>query len=185
MVGALVTNYAYSTQPFLAWCLNHHFYNQTHYVWAAQPFYPYRLANPKSSNPYLIYRDLYEPWQDRDPYDKFILQFRLNLRAGAEANAGGLPPGWEPRLKTICDRIDTEFFYPLVYRIDLDAIGAWRQQVAGSGLRGSSEVLMTDLKTGEFAMLFNDYVGGQDYQDLKGATSSPSEALGILERNCR
>ena len=180
-----MTTYAYSTQPFLAWCLNHYFYAQTHYVWAAQPFYPYRLSNPKSSNPYLIYRDLYEPWRDRDPFDKFILQLRLNLRLGVAANTERLPLGWEARLKDICDGIRTDYFYPIVYRIDLDDIAAHRRVVAGSGLGGSSEVRIDDLRDSEFDILFHDYEGDQDYQDLKEMALGRNDALDALERNCR
>lgn len=50
-------NHYYSTQPLLAWSLNRHFYSGLHYMYVA-PFYPYRLPNPKSSNPLEIYRDL-------------------------------------------------------------------------------------------------------------------------------
>lgn len=51
--------YHYSTTSFLAWSINHYFFHGVHYVWAAGDFYPYRQSNPKSSNPLLIYTDMY------------------------------------------------------------------------------------------------------------------------------
>ena len=183
-----MTEYYYSTQPFLAWCLNHHFYGASHYVWVANPFYPYRAHNPKSSNPFLIYQDLYQPWVDRDDFDKFIQQARLNLKKGVEgyrnANPGVLSRRRVTRLKRICDRVDIIFFYPIVYRID--TIDSTRRLAAGSGLVGSREYKIPDLQEREFNILFLDFTGDTDVDKLKpGAPPiSDTDALRILERRC-
>src|SRR5215471_1294003 len=84
-------SYYYSVQPFLAWTLNHHFYSGRHFTWAATPFLPYRPPNPKSSNPYQMYSDLYQPWKDRDVHDRFVGSLRISLRKGvlaAESSIG-------------------------------------------------------------------------------------------------
>ena len=64
--------YYYGAVPSLAWILGHYFYGGTHFAWLAAEYYPYRLPNPKSSNPHLIYQDLYQPWRDCDDFDKTI-----------------------------------------------------------------------------------------------------------------
>jgi hypothetical protein len=68
----------YGTIPALAWVIGHYFYDCKHYMFLAGEFYPYRL-NPRSSNPYLIYQDLYEPWKDGDEFSKVINGYRLAL----------------------------------------------------------------------------------------------------------
>jgi hypothetical protein len=75
----------YSTQPFLAWCLNRHFYEDVHYAYVA-PFYPYRLTNPKSSNPLELYRDLYQPWR-----------IVTSSMRSSPSTASGWPKGSSPR----------------------------------------------------------------------------------------
>jgi len=106
----------YYTTSFLAYCLNHYFYRGTHYIWAAGEFYPYRAKNPKSSNPYLIYQFLYQPWKDSDPYDKFIVQQRIALRKGviAQEKAGIITNACGRSLRKICNKVEVTFFYPIV-----------------------------------------------------------------------
>ena len=181
-----MAEYYYSTQPFLAWCLNHYFYGAKHYVWVATPFYPYRLPNPKSSNPYLIYQDLYLPWKDRDDFDKFIQQVRLDLRKGVKANAGTLtPPSSVRRLNQTCNKVNIVFFYPIVYRVDIDLIPASRLVPAGSAVVGSNEYLIKDLqKSDKFDILFLDFKGDSDIVTLCGGSVTSSKALTILEGRC-
>src|SRR5207249_6210271 len=124
--------------------LNRDFFNSKRYVWAAAEFYPYRLTNPKSSNPYLLYRDLYEPWRDRDRHDKFIAQTRVALIGGVRAQAmkGTLTRSEARRLVRICSEVDLLFFYPIIYRIDLTGIRKRRlKATTGSAALGSSEYL--------------------------------------------
>lgn len=106
----------YSTQAFLAWCFGRYFYNGRHRAYIAETFDTYRLPNPKSSNPLLIYQDLYHPWKDRDNFDKFISQTRLNIRKGVEKQYrdGVISRDLSRRLKRICDKLDITFFYPVV-----------------------------------------------------------------------
>ena len=144
----------YSTQPLIAWIINKFFYDGNHYVYLA-PFYPYRLSNPKSSNPYLIYSDLYMPWKDKDIFDKTIAQFRMNLRKGV--NVVCKDPKLKTELLNLCDKISLNFFYPIVYRVDIEGISD-RIEKAGSGLIGSEEILIRDLQEFEFDILFDDEI---------------------------
>ena len=60
--------YYYSTTSFLAYCLNEYIYAGFHWTYVGAEFFPYKLPNPKSSNPLLVYQDLYQPWRDKDPH---------------------------------------------------------------------------------------------------------------------
>lgn len=149
--------YYYGTVPILAWIINHFLYGGVHYTWLAESFHPL-ATNPKSSNPYLIYGDLYQPWFWRDQFDRFIREYRTSLRAGVNAmeSAARIDNITASRLRRICDEASVEFFYPVVYRVDVDRIGADRRAVAGSGLEGSREILVSDLREHEFDLLFAD-----------------------------
>ncbi|HEX8696913.1 MAG TPA: hypothetical protein VF746_31125 [Longimicrobium sp.] len=157
----------YSTQSFLAWCLNRHFYDDVHYVYVA-PFYPYRLPNPKSSNPLEIYKDLYQPWADRDEFDNFITIHRIKLKKGivAKESEGVVDGDTAQRLLNICDHVSVKFLYPIIYRVDIEAVGDWRLHKAGSGLLESDEYLIRDLGGDEFDLLFYDEHVDEDRLDL-------------------
>jgi hypothetical protein len=177
--GLALTQYYYSTQPFLAWCLNHYFYGGVHFAYVGAPFYPYRLANPRTSNSLRIYEDYYEPWKDEDKFSGFIVQKRLALRKGVHKSA---PVVFRPDLLDICDKIDILFFYPVVYRVDIDQIRAndpyrddsqqTRLQKGGSALdarrkceKPSNEYLLNTMRekklfddpVGDFDLLFVDF----------------------------
>lgn len=181
--------YYYSTQPFLAWCLNRFFFAGKHYVWASTHFYPYRLLNPKSSNPYLVYKDLYDPWKDNDVHDKTVAQFRLNLLKGvfAHEKSGVLTAERAKRLKRICTNVDIRFLYPIVYRIEVTNSIVGRHVVAGSGTQRSSEYLIRDLDESEFDILFLDSTGDLDLDGLEylanqeGNENAKASAMLILE----
>ncbi len=177
----------YSTQSFLSWCLGHHFYGGSHWVWAARPYYPYGERNPKSSNPYLVYGDLYQPWKDSDNFDKFVSQNRVSLRRGvvAKRKSGALPHALGRKLERICEKVDILFFYPLVYRFDLDMIAPGRWTFSGSALAGSTEVLVKDLAESEFSILFSDFESDGDFNKLARDTSlSSKDALDLLLGRC-
>ncbi|MHC4278315.1 MAG: hypothetical protein ACYSTI_13500 [Planctomycetota bacterium] len=176
-----MADYYYSTQTFLAWCLNHYFHDGNHWVWLAKPVYPYRLPNPKSSNPFLIYQDLYMPWKDQDDFDKSINQARLNLRKGVTANEGKLQPGWKRRLERVCDTVHIVFFYPIVYRVDITNIPQQRRLTEGSGLVRSDEYLIKDLLENEFEILFLDFKNDRDFATLQKGSVTREAALEILE----
>src|SRR5712691_638150 len=126
-------SYCYSTQAFLAWCFNHYFYAGLHFAYVATAFHTYRFSNPPSSNPLDKYRSLFEAWKDNDENHSSIGQARLKIRSGVEANLGlgVIDPHTAQRLKQICDRVHVLFFYPLVYRVDINRILPHRLNVAG------------------------------------------------------
>lgn len=167
--------------------LGHYFYNGKHFVWLSAEYFPYRLSNPKSSNPHLIYQDLYQPWKDADVWDKFVLQSRLNLRKGviAQEYAKVITPVVASELKTICDKVDICFFYPLVYKVDLDAAKfTGRLHNAGSGVTaGSSEYLVKDLNESEFEIIFLDFDTDSDFNDLVIAGQA-KDPMAVLKARC-
>jgi hypothetical protein len=178
----------YSATSYLAWCINHYCYGGMHYTWAAAEFYPYRLPNPKSSNPLLSYQDLYHPWKDRDPYDRFLTQHRMSLKNGVTAKEGVKAISTRParRLRRIIDKVDILYFMPVVYRIDISPIAVHRLQAAGSGVVGSHEYLIDDISESEFELLFLDFSGDADFDTLKvGAVGDAKFALKVLEAHCR
>jgi hypothetical protein len=182
----------YGTVASLAWILGHYFYKAEHYVWLAQEYYPYRLPNPKSSNPYLIYQDFYQPWKDKDDFDKFIQQMRLKLRAGviAKETNGVITASDATDLKDICDRVDITFFYPVVYQVDMAKISKSRQKKAGSAAAGSHEILVEDLKETEFEIFFLDYDADPDFKKLVPdevrvpSSTTATDALKTLKGRC-
>jgi hypothetical protein len=176
----------YSCVPSLAWILGHYFYNGTHYTWIAEEYFPYRLPNPKSSNPHLIYQDLYQPWKDSDDFDKFVIQSRINLRKGviAQELSGTITTSEATDLKDICDKIEIVFFYPIIYRMDIFQTGFnnGRLRSAGSAGVGSHEYLISDLKETEFEVIFLDFHGDPDFSNLmSGSAANP---LTILKGRC-
>lgn len=144
----------YSTQPLLAWVLNHHFYGKVHYVYASRHLLPYKAPNPKSSNPLEVFQDLYKPCFDRDAFDAFVPQKRINIRKGIEAVLTKSHPHYST-LIDVCDQGDIELFWPLLYIIDDSA--ATRGRAANSGTLGSDETLIANLAEHEFAVLVPDH----------------------------
>src|SRR5665213_2487442 len=108
-----MARYYYGTKTALDWILSHYFFQGEHYTWVANCFYPYKQANPKSSNPLLIYQDLYQPWKDADNFDKFIGQYRFNLIKGIIHKERQKIVSVEQgvALRDLCNVISTEFFY--------------------------------------------------------------------------
>jgi hypothetical protein len=95
-----------------------------------------------------------------------------------------IPPEIATRLMNICNRVSVKFFYPIVYRVDIDAVGDWRCKKAGSGLLNSDEYLITDLESSEFDLLFYDEHVDEDRQDLnlvyEAGIGDPDTILEIL-----
>jgi hypothetical protein len=181
--------YYYGTVPALAWILNHYFYGGVHYNWLAAEFYPLE-TNPKSSSPYMVYGDLYWAWSRDDRYDKHLRMTRDSLGAGVVARLprGIGDPSLVRRLRRICRRAAVAFFYPVVYRVDVERIVAARRVAAASARTGSREFLVADLAEVEFDLLFADNAGDPDFRRLVldeahgFARTSPAEALLALER---
>ena len=154
----MAANY-YSVQTFLAWCLNHYFYGEVHFAYVGAPFHPYKRPNPSSSNPWQLYGAHYEPWWSRDEFDAHIRSARMGIEGGVihHQNAGTITLGVANCLKLIAQRVDVAFFYPVVYRVDIDAIDQSRRRKSGSGLTTTSdEWLIHDLQESEFDCLFFD-----------------------------
>ncbi|MFT4172457.1 MAG: hypothetical protein QM639_07850 [Rhodocyclaceae bacterium] len=162
---ACVQKTYYSTTTFLMLAINRHLYDGLHYTYVGEGFYPYGIGNPKSSNPLLIYMDLYQPWADKDPYDKFVLQHRLAVRKSilAKEKDGVVSTRIARDLRRVADRAALVFFYPVVYKLNFDASEAHAHgtrpglTVAGSGLTGSREYLIPDMAEHEYELLFNDH----------------------------
>lgn len=164
----------------MAWILNHHFFGGRHFVWAATPFHPYRLLNPRSSNPYLMYADFYMPWKDNDEYDRFIGSMRLSLIKGIIAMTPELGDDLAGELEDVCTRGPVELFFPIVYRLDLRHFDPARLDIKnGSARLGSEEVLVRDLAEWEFDIRFSEE---HDSGLLRHALSPSREAMDVLNR---
>lgn len=188
----------YGTIPSIVYIINHFFFGAKHYAWLAGEYYPYRRPNPKSSNPHLIYQDLYQAWSDFDEFDKFILQFRLNMRSGVIFQGKRLKLSNEivRRLKKVCDEVCVSTFYPIVYRVDVESISPERLEKQGSGLKGSWECLIRDLseyeindihfvdchEDAELIWLVRDEF--QYFRSNNRYKTKPTDALTMLERRC-
>ncbi|MGH9931337.1 MAG: hypothetical protein ACREA9_19195 [Pyrinomonadaceae bacterium] len=187
----------YGTVAALAWILEHYFYDRKHYSYFATEFYPYKLKNPRSSSPFMIYQDLYEPWRDHDDNSKIISMYRLALWGGVETKRrqGVIEDAVADRLKHICNKVNTMFFYPVVCRVNRDSLDQNRLEVSGSGVSGSSEFLVRDLDDAEIdELLFLDFDEDDDLKQLVREEYLSSlegkflidsdEVLSILERRC-
>lgn len=180
--------YYYGTVPALAWILNHYFYRRVHYAWLAAAFHPHG-ENPGSSNPYKLYGQLFEPWAERDSYAHQLGEYRRRLAKGVEAKetSGVLDNVTAARLRRVCNSGSVDLFYPVLYRVEIDRIPSSRRIVANSGLWGSREVLVTDLRESEFELLFLDNERDEYFTrvvlgELKGSIRMhPFTALEILE----
>lgn len=152
-------------------------------MWGS-PFYPYQTANPASSNPYKIYSQLYEPFKEDDDYNKLVAQFRKDLGNGVNLKMSS-DKTLRNALIDICDKIEVTFFYPMVYRVDIQQIPDKRKIVENSGKIGSNEYLIRDLQETEFDILFADFEQepnlDNDHLQLISESISNNEALAILE----
>jgi hypothetical protein len=188
-----MSRYYYGAVPVLAWILNHYFYGGVHYSWLAKGFAPFD-TNPKSSNPYQIYGDLYWAWMKRDRYDKYV-GFTRGILADIIADkqkAGLLDHITATRLIRLCSSANNvALFYPIVYRVDIEQIPASRQRVEHSGLEGSGEVLVEDLRETEFDLLFADNLEDEMFvslvlEEVAGSRRNHAlDALSLLEERIR
>lgn len=183
-----MARYYYGTVPALAWIINHYFYGGVHHVWLAAEWYPL-LTNPKSSNPHLIYADLYHAWLARDNTDKFVDTTRGRLRRAVRAQERRrvLDAMTGRRLRRVCLNVAVDLFYPIVYRVDITSVAAARRTRPDPVPAQSREALVTDLRESEFDLLFAD--NGEDtlFRQLVLAEregshrTDPLEALALLE----
>lgn len=180
--------YYYGTVPALAWIINHYFYSRTHYTWLAAAFHPHG-GNPGSSNPYKLYGQFYESWAERDGYLHALGEYRRRLARGvaAKERAGVLDNVTAARVRRVCRTVSVDLFYPVLYRVQIEKIPRARRSVANSGLLGSREVLVKDLRESEFDLLFLDndrdeYFPQMVAGELEGSIRThPMTALAFLE----
>lgn len=180
--------YYYGTVPVLAWIINHYFYSRTHYAWLAAAFHPHG-ENPGSSNPYRLYGQFYEPWAERDAYAHPLGEYRRRLANGviAREQSGALDNITAARIRRVCGSASVDLFYPVLYRVEIDRIPLSRRTLANSGLQGSREVLVKDLRESEFDLLFVDNERDEYFSrivmgELEGSTRlHPMAALALLE----
>lgn len=165
-----MSTYLYSAKTVLELAIGHHFYRKQHYVYATPLIFPFR-ENPKSSNPLLIYQDIYHPWKTQDEFDKYISQLRINVRKGvlAKTQEGVVENVLYKRLTEVCDSASLRLFYPVIIRVETSRISSQRRRVAGSGLAGSKEFLIADLHSDELELLFFDECADkQEMLDIVG-----------------
>jgi hypothetical protein len=97
---------------------------------------------------------------------------------------------WVRRLKKVANRVDIVFFYPVIYRVDMDRIPSDRVFVAGSGLTGSAECLIPDLSEILVRFYCSDYRVDADFRQivideyLGVASTNSATAHMILEGRC-
>jgi hypothetical protein len=180
-----LATYYYSSQTFLAWVFNHYFYDRVHWAFIGHPFYPYREPNPVSSNPLKRYEQTYEAWFERDNFSNHMTGSRSSLRRGVQENSTRLQQDdWSNRLQTVCEKIEVVFFYPFVYRVDIDSIPKSRLQRKNSALLASNEFLIEDLRESEFDILFWDYNEDDVINSLKAGLLAADEVLTLMESRC-
>jgi hypothetical protein len=183
-----MARYYYGTVPVLAWIINHYFYGRVHYAWLAAAFHPHG-ENPGSSNPYRLYGQFYEPWAERDAYAHSLGEYRRRLANGvtAKERSGALDNVTAERIRRVCSSASVDLFYPVLYRVEIDRIPLSRRTLANSGLQGSREVLVRDLRESEFDLLFVDNDRDEYFRrivvgELEGSTRMhPMAALAFLE----
>lgn len=193
-----MANYYYGAVTSIAWALGHFYFNNKHYAYLAREYYPYRLKNPQSSNPHIIYQSLYEPWRESDDFNRNITGYRLSLlgAVSTKQREGVVDQPLAKRLSGICDKVNIVFFYPVILRVDIDKISSARKERAGSGIEGSLEYLIRDLDESEIdEVLFLDFEADEDFKlvikdeyyssrETGRRLTEPDEVLQILERRC-
>jgi hypothetical protein len=183
--------YYYGTVPALAWILNHYFYGGVHYAWLAKEFFPPK-PNPRSSNPHHIYGELKDAWDDRDPFNQYIQTGRRRLADGVAAKQSTrvVSRAVGSRVHAVCREVSVDLFYPLVYRVNISDLELARMIVSNSGLVGSREVLVPDLRETEFDLLFSDNAADPLFRllildEISGERrTSAATALQMLEGRC-
>jgi hypothetical protein len=148
------------------------------------PFYPQDTKTPDSSNPLTLYSQIYRGWYQADAYNPKLSDLRARLGKGVDNNQSILPPNLSTKLYYICEHIDIMFFYPFVYRVDIEKIDAVRLTRNNSGLLGSSEYLIKDLQEHEFDILFWDAWADPAIKELGSKQITSAQALNILESRC-
>lgn len=183
-----MARYYYGTVPVLAWIINHYFFARTHHAWLADAFLPHD-AGPGAPNPHAAYARLYEPWARRDGDARVVSGYRAALLKGVvrQQRARQLDGATAARLRRLCETAGAELFYPVLYRVNLDAIAPARRVPPRPGARDGREVLVADLRESEFDLLFTDNVRDDYFApvvlgELEGSVRMhPMAVLALLE----
>lgn len=185
------TEFWYSTKTSLDWLLCHYGLEGRHFAWFAPEFDTYRKGNPESSNPSVLYHGYMAAWRDGDDFSALVSTKRISLCKALEKNAdaGLLQRSDADDLKETVERAHISLFYPLVYRIDVNAIDLGRRDSsAGSAARGSDECLILDLQEREFELLFAHFREDAELKtmllDAHGAAAYPERhtLMDLVER---
>ena len=110
-----------------------------------------------------------------------MAELRLGLHKGLRQNEPRLGSGVCARLLVVVDRIGPPFFLPIVYRVDPGAIDRSGGEQQGSGLTGSREYLVADLREDEFQVIVFDVATPEDaITQLARGDLSAAEVLDML-----
>ncbi len=116
----------FSTQTYLAWFINEHFYGRSHYVWCAPIFNAKELKEkdqfygiPRSSSPFEIYKAYKEDSSRGDLHSDCIAQNKRGLLKGASFNLekGIITESEYKRIQAIIDNSPAQEFRPYMYLI--------------------------------------------------------------------
>ncbi|MEQ8627106.1 hypothetical protein [Ekhidna sp.] len=107
-----------------------------------------------------IYERLYCMWKHEDDLDKDLDSYRRTYEAvlTLKASENQIDANFVDKLIFMIATAHTDFFFPIVYRLDPDSISDDRKLKENSALKGSREFLVKDLKDNEFDMLFLETV---------------------------
>jgi len=127
----------YSTNTWLAYMIAERFYVDVHHVWCA-PFFDsdlipsFQNANPPSSNPSKICRELFEVVSSGDRHSKKIRDNKAGILRGVEEmkGAGIITKHEVKEITKIVERAETFDFRPLVYVIPYHLVGKRVEEVS-------------------------------------------------------
>ena len=148
-------NYLYSVNSLLAYNINEHYYQGTHYVWCSPKFN--ESQNPPSSNPREIVYALQCDIAGGDRHSRWIEQNRAGLVKGVDAkyNAGIINDLMRDDLFYIITHAEIAHFKPLIYIIDRRKVAKNLIRVPVSETAGlfSQEYIVKELRTAQFDII--------------------------------
>ena len=150
------TPFLFSAGTLFSYYINCRYYNDVHYVWCTTHFNDSK--QPITSNPQSICKRYFEQIATGDRHAKEILENMSGLMRGADAklSAGVIT---EEQHNEICHLISYaryEDFYPVLYVIDVNKVGADRCIEVDKKDRASDESVeyrIFDLKEGEYEII--------------------------------
>ena len=114
--------FLYSTNSLLAYRINYKYYHDIHYVCCTSDYGCSSLssrlgANPPTSSPLKIYRNLQEDVEAGELHSEKIGKIRIGLRRGVQAKfaAGIITDETRQEILKIIERAEIREFKPLIY----------------------------------------------------------------------